>query len=51
MFALLCIVVLAIVTIYLFLSGQVVLGVIAGALCLVVLFTALGLMDKVFTSY
>ncbi|HUD21828.1 MAG TPA: hypothetical protein VMQ60_03205 [Acidobacteriaceae bacterium] len=48
MFALFCIAALALVTVLLFATGQIVLGAIAGLLCVVGVFAALGLMDKVF---
>lgn len=51
MFALFAIAGLALLTVLLFVTGQIVLGVIAALLCVVVLFAALGLMDNVFSSW
>lgn len=50
MLALLLLAVLAIVTILSFMAGQVIFGVIAGALCLIVLLGQLGFLDNVLRS-
>lgn len=50
MFALFCIVILALVTVLAFLAGQVLMGLISGALCLLIVLGQFGFLDSTLRS-